>query len=133
VISQREPKDRNVRNGRTATKEYRADGGSNDDVRSKTTPGSSVFASLRRDKSRRHSTSDSGVWLVVISWISGRIATRGIKPRVNRACHAEMNANGSNKPTGWIDAQRRRYNEYAGRSRVICGVGGIIWDVCKLP
>jgi len=65
-----------VRNGRAATNEYRAWGESNDDVRNKTTPRSSVFASLRRDKPRRHSTSDSGVWAVVISWISGRTATR---------------------------------------------------------
>jgi hypothetical protein len=35
-----------VRNGRAATNEYRADGESNDDVRSKMTPLSSVFASL---------------------------------------------------------------------------------------
>jgi hypothetical protein len=67
-ISQREPKVRKVRNGRAATKEYRADGESNDDVRSRTTHGSP----------RRHSTSDSGVWPVAISWINGRITTRRI-------------------------------------------------------
>jgi hypothetical protein len=66
VISQREPKERNVRNGRAATKEYRAWGESNADVRSKTTPFSL----------RKFSASDSGVWVVVISWISGRITTR---------------------------------------------------------
>ena len=43
IISQREPKERNVRNGRAATREYRADGESKEDVRNKTTPFPSRF------------------------------------------------------------------------------------------
>ena len=57
VISHREPNDRNRKNGFTATSEYRADGRSNCDVRSNTTPGSPDNVC----------TSDSGVCAVGIS------------------------------------------------------------------
>ena len=64
VSSQREPNERNVRNGCAVTNEYRAEDESNNALRSSTTPGSP----------RNRSTSDSGVCDVKISWMSGRIA-----------------------------------------------------------
>ena len=54
---------RNVKNGRAATKEYRACGGSNRALRSRTSPVSP----------RNRPASDSGVCAVWISWSQGRI------------------------------------------------------------
>jgi hypothetical protein len=62
TISQPDPSERKVRNGSAATSEYRADGESNAEVRSNTTPA----------RPHNASTSDSGVCVVAVSWIKGR-------------------------------------------------------------